>query len=109
MWEATAAKTCPALKILIHKVYGWHLRAMALHSMSGRNGYGSQTNYNVMEDNNDDTNDDIITTITQTAAAMTTTRTTCEHILMTPVFVHKREFLFLNSLKGFWGSLAEIS
>ncbi len=82
---------------------------MALHSMSGQNGYGSQTNYNVMEDNNDDTNDDTVTTITQMAAAMTTTRTTCEHILMTSVFVHKKEFLFLNSLKGFWRSFAEIS
>ncbi len=30
-------------------------------------------------------------------------------ILVTPVFVHKKEFLFLNSLKGFWRSLAEIS
>ncbi len=30
-------------------------------------------------------------------------------ILVTSVFVHKKEFLFLNSLKGFWRSLAEIS
>jgi hypothetical protein len=30
-------------------------------------------------------------------------------ILVTPVFVHKKEFLFLNFLKGFWRSLAEIS
>jgi hypothetical protein len=30
-------------------------------------------------------------------------------ILVTPVFVHKKEFLFLNFLKGFWISLAEIS
>jgi hypothetical protein len=30
-------------------------------------------------------------------------------ILVTPVLVHKKEFLFLNSLKGFWRSLAEIS
>jgi hypothetical protein len=29
--------------------------------------------------------------------------------LVTPVLVHKKEFLFLNSLKGFLGSLAEIS
>jgi hypothetical protein len=30
-------------------------------------------------------------------------------ILVTPVFVHKKEFLFLNSLKDFQKSLAEIS
>jgi hypothetical protein len=30
-------------------------------------------------------------------------------ILMTAAFVHKKEFLFLNSLKDFWISLAEIS
>ncbi len=30
-------------------------------------------------------------------------------ILVTPVFVHKKEFLFLNYLKGFWRSHAEIS
>ncbi len=29
-------------------------------------------------------------------------------ILVTPVFVHKKEFLFPNSLKGFWRSLVEI-
>jgi hypothetical protein len=30
-------------------------------------------------------------------------------ILVTLVLVHKKEFLFLNSLKGFWRSVAEIS
>jgi hypothetical protein len=30
-------------------------------------------------------------------------------ILVTPVLVHKKDFLFLNSLKGFWRSLAETS
>ncbi len=67
VWEAMANKTYPALKTFSSKAYGRHLTALELCSMSGQNGYASQTIYNVLEDNYN-TDDDTVTTITQTAA-----------------------------------------
>jgi hypothetical protein len=72
MWEASATKTCPALKKFFYEAYGQRLTAMALCSTSGKNGYATQNMYNVLEGNNK-TIKNTVTTITQTAAAPTTT------------------------------------
>jgi hypothetical protein len=68
-WEATAQKTYPALKTVMHKAYGRRLTAMALRSMSDQNGYSNQTMYNVFaKENENDLDDNTVTTITQTVA-----------------------------------------
>jgi hypothetical protein len=75
-WEATATKTYPSLKTFFHEVYGHHLTAVELHSMTGQNGDTNNTIYNAFETNNKDTNDDTITTtvtVPQTVAVATTT------------------------------------
>jgi hypothetical protein len=67
-WEAMANKTYPALKTLFHKAYGQHHTALELRSMSGQNGYASQTMYNVLGGDGN-TNNNTATSLTQTVAA----------------------------------------
>jgi hypothetical protein len=67
-WEAMANNTYPALKVFFHEMHRQCLTALELHSMSGQNGYISQTKYNILK-GNDDTNNDTVTSLTQTAAA----------------------------------------
>jgi hypothetical protein len=74
-WEATAAKTYPALKTIFHEAYGCRLTAVELCTTTGQTGYTNNTIYNAFEATNEDTDDDTVDTIITvppTAAAATT-------------------------------------
>jgi hypothetical protein len=82
MWEATAAKTYPALKMFFHEAYGRRLTAIELHTTTGQTGYTNNTIYNTFEATDEDTDDntvDTINTVPPTAAAATTTAVSTLH------------------------------
>ncbi len=76
IWEQMAVKTYPGLKTLIHKAYTRRLQSLALHTMTGQQGYaqGDSNMFNMLaerEDGEDTDTADDATTVTQTAAFTT--------------------------------------
>ena len=74
-WDAIPNKTYPALKSFMQAAYSRRLKALALRSTTGQNGYAQQQNmYNAFEALDDDSDDDTVTTITPvTSIAATAT------------------------------------
>jgi hypothetical protein len=70
VWKAMANKMYPALKTFFDKAYGQRLMALELRSMSGQNGYTSQTMYNILK-SDDNTKNNTAASLTQTEAAAT--------------------------------------
>ena len=62
-WEATAAKTYPALKTFFQEAYGRRLTAMELRATTGQAGYTNNTIYNAFDVADEDTDDDTVNTV----------------------------------------------
>ena len=64
-WDATPLKTYPELKKFIQAAYTRRLKALALRSTAGQNGYSTQHNmYNAFEPLDEESDDDTVTTVT---------------------------------------------
>ncbi len=62
-WEATAAKTYPALKTFFQEACGRRLTAIELRKTTGQTGYTNTTIYNTFETTEEDTDDNTVDTI----------------------------------------------
>jgi hypothetical protein len=75
-WEQMAVKTYPGLKTFIHEAYTRRLQSLALHTMTGQQGYaqGGNNMFNMLaeqEDGEDTDTANNATTVMQTAAFTT--------------------------------------